>query len=76
MADKVRRIDYFYFEVQDKPGEGARLLGKLADGGVLLLFFVAFPAAGGKAQFTVVPEKPDLTKRLHQVIDGVCERVH
>jgi hypothetical protein len=60
MADKVRRVDYFYFEVQDKPGEGARLVDKLANGGVLLLFFVAFPGAGGKAQFTVVPEKPDL----------------
>lgn len=59
MADKIRRVDYFYFEIQDKPGEGARLLGKLADGGVLLLFFVAFPSSGGKAQFTVVPEKPD-----------------
>src|SRR5512133_551437 len=60
MADKIRRIDYFYFEVPDKPGEGARLVRKLADGGVLLSFFVAFPLAGGKAQFTVVPEKPDL----------------
>jgi hypothetical protein len=60
MADRVRRVDYFYFEVQDKPGEGARLVDKLSNGGVLLLFFVAFPVAGGKAQFTVVPEKPDL----------------
>jgi hypothetical protein len=60
MTDKVRRVDYFYFEVPDKPGEGARLVRKLADGGVLFLFFVAFPVAGGKAQFTVVPEKPDL----------------
>jgi hypothetical protein len=60
MADKIRRVDYFYFEVEDRPGEGARLLGKLADGGVSLLSFVAFPAAGGKAQFTVVPEKADL----------------
>jgi hypothetical protein len=60
MADKVRRVDYFYFEAQDKPGEGARLLGKLADAGVLLLSFTAFPVAGGKAQITVVPEKPDL----------------
>ena len=59
MADKIRRVDYFYFEVEDRPGEGARLLGKLADGGVSLLSFVAFPAAG-KAQVTVVPEKPDL----------------
>jgi hypothetical protein len=59
MADKIRRCDYFYFEVQDKPGEGARLLGKLADGGVLLRFIVAFPTSADKAQFTVVPEKPD-----------------
>lgn len=60
MADKIRRVDYFYFEVEDRPGEGARLLGKLADGGVSLLSFVAFPGAAGKAQVTVVPEKPDL----------------
>ena len=60
MTDKVRRVDYFYFEVQDKPGEGARLLGKLADAGVLLLSFTAFPIGGGKAQVSVVPEKPDL----------------
>jgi hypothetical protein len=60
MADKVRRVDYYYFEVQDKPGEGARLLGKMADGGVSLLSFVAFPVAGGKAQVTVIPEKPEL----------------
>jgi hypothetical protein len=59
MADRVRRVDYFYFEVQDKPGEGARLASKLASGGVQLLFFVAFPVAGGKTQFTVVPESPD-----------------
>ena len=60
MADKIRRADYFYFEVEDRPGEGARLLGKLADGGVSLLSFVAFPVAGSKAQVTVVPEKADL----------------
>ncbi|HEY6004660.1 MAG TPA: hypothetical protein VIV57_17430 [Anaeromyxobacter sp.] len=60
MADKIRRVDYFYFEVQDKPGEGARLFGKLAEGGVLLLSFNAFPVAGGKTQITAVPEKPDL----------------
>jgi len=60
MADKIRRVDYFYFDVQDKPGEGARLFGKLADAGILLLSFIAFPVAGGKAQVTVVPEKVEL----------------
>lgn len=59
MADKVRRVDYFYFEVQDRPGEGARLFGKLAHAGVSLLSFVAFPVAGGKAQVTVIPVKRD-----------------
>ena len=24
----------------------------------------------------IVAEKPDLTKQLHKVIDGVCETVH
>ena len=59
MADKIRRIDYFYFEVSDKPGEGARVLGKLKDAGVVLLSLTGFPIAGGKAQLTVVPEKVD-----------------
>ncbi len=59
MADKIRRVDYFYFEVEDKPGEGARVLGKLKDARVNLLGFVAFPTSGQKAQMTVIPEKAD-----------------
>ena len=35
------------------------------------LFNAATFALAGK-----VAEKPDLTKRLHQVIDGVCERLN
>lgn len=35
------------------------------------LFNAATFALAGK-----VAEKPDLTKRLHQVIDGICETVH
>jgi hypothetical protein len=35
------------------------------------LFNAATYALAGK-----VAEKPDLTKRLHQVIDGVCERLN
>ncbi len=59
MADKIQKVDYFYFEVEDKPGEGARVLGKLKDAQVNLLSFTAFPTGGGKAQLTVVPEKTD-----------------
>ncbi len=59
MAEEIRRIDYFYFWLDDRPGEGARVLGKLKDARVNLLSFTAFPGGGGKAQLTVVPEEPD-----------------
>jgi hypothetical protein len=58
MATKIRRAGYFTFQVEDKAGEGARLLGKLKDAQVNLLSFVAFPR-GGKAQVSVIPENAD-----------------
>ena len=48
MADQVRRVDYFYVEVPDKPGEGARVLSALKEAGINLLNFTAFPGSGGK----------------------------
>jgi len=59
MADEITRVGYFYFEVEDKPGEGTRVLGKLKEAQVNLLSFVGFPTTRGKAQLTVVPEKAD-----------------
>jgi hypothetical protein len=59
MADGIRKVGYFYFDVDDKPGEGARVLGKLKDAQVNLLAFTAFPSGSGRAQITVVPEKAD-----------------
>ena len=58
MADRVRRVPYWYFEVADQPGEGAKLFEKLRDQKVNLLHFTAFPVGGGKAQVDVVPEDP------------------
>jgi hypothetical protein len=58
MAATIRRVDYFNFWLDDKPGEGARLLGMLESAGVNLLSFTAFPGGGGRAQLTVVPEHP------------------
>jgi len=54
MADQIRRVDYYYVEVPDKPGEGVRVLGALKEAGVNLLSFTAFPASKGKAQIDVV----------------------
>jgi hypothetical protein len=59
MTDTVRRVGYFYFDVEDKPGEGARVLGQLKDAQVNLLAFTAFPTSGGRAQITVVPENAE-----------------
>ncbi len=56
MADKVRRVEYFYATVPDKPGEGLRVLSALKNAGVLLLALQAFPSGGGKAQLNLVPE--------------------
>lgn len=59
MADKARRVDYFYAEVADAPGEGARIFQKLKDAGVNLLSFNAFPGVANKAQIDFVPESSD-----------------
>lgn len=56
MADKVRRVEYYYVTVSDKPGEGLKILSALKNAGVLLLAYYAFPTGGGKAQLDLVPE--------------------
>ena len=45
MAETVQLAEYFYVQVPDKPGEGARLLAQLKEAGVNLLAFSGFPAA-------------------------------
>jgi hypothetical protein len=55
MADIIRKVAYFAMDVPNKPGEGARVVGKLAEAGVNLLAFSGFPS-GRKAQFDFMPE--------------------
>jgi predicted amino acid-binding ACT domain protein len=55
MAETVQLVEYFYVQVPDKPGEGARLLAQLKEAGVNLLAFSGFPA-GRKGQLDFVPE--------------------
>ena len=57
MATSVRIADYFYIEVPERAGEGARALGQLRDAGVNLLAISGFPA-GRRAQLDFVPEDP------------------
>lgn len=54
MPDWIRLVSYFYIEVADKPGEGARVLSHLRDAGVNLIAYHAFPR-GRRAQLDIIP---------------------
>jgi hypothetical protein len=63
MAETVKRVEYFYATVEDRPGEGRRLLEHLSEKGVNLLAFTAFPIGAGKSQLDFVPENAALLRR-------------
>jgi hypothetical protein len=58
MADLVRRTEYFYTTMPDRPGQGARLALALREAGVNLRALLAFPAGNGQSQVDLVPEDP------------------
>jgi len=58
MPDTVRRVDYYYTIVSDKPGEAARLLTALQQAKVNLLGFSGFPAGARRSQLDFIPENP------------------
>lgn len=60
--DTIRRVEYFYIQVPDKPGEGARALAALRQAGVNLLAYSGFPA-GKRAQLDFIPENPEAFKQ-------------
>ena len=55
MTDIIRKVDYFKAQVQDKAGEGARILSALLGEGINLLVFTGFPR-GRKTQLDFIPE--------------------
>lgn len=57
MAETVRQIDYFYVEVANKAGEGAKVLKALKEANINLLAFSGFPSAR-RAQLDFVPADP------------------
>jgi len=56
LAESVRRAEYFYAIVDDKPGEARRLLEYCSAHGVGLMSFTAFPIGEGRAQLDFFPE--------------------
>jgi len=56
MADRVRRVNYAYLIVPNRPGQGARITDQLREAGVNLLAYTAFPTRAGKAQVDLLAE--------------------
>lgn len=62
MSTTTLKVEYFYCNVQDQPGESYKLLALLADVGVNLLAFTAVPSGLLNTQFTLFPEDPQKLK--------------
>src|SRR6266852_2694080 len=56
VADAIQRIDYYYVNVPDKPGEAARILSALRQAGINLLGVSAFPHGARRSQLDFIPE--------------------
>lgn len=74
MAHKIRRVDYFYFTVDDQPGEAYKLLSLLNSLGVNLLALTLLPMGPSRTQIAVFPEDPGKLKqeaeRAKLILDG------
>ena len=56
MAYSIRRVDYFYTTVRDRPGEAYRLLDQMAEMGLNMLALAAMPVGPMHTQMTLFPE--------------------
>jgi len=63
MVETIRRVEYYYVLVPDKPGAGAVVLNALREAGVNLLAYLGFPAGRGRSQIDLVPEDPAAFKQ-------------
>ena len=54
MAETITRVDYFYIETPNKPGEAACALNAIKEAGINLLAFSGFPK-GRRAQLDFIP---------------------
>ncbi len=64
MADRVKKVNYCYMKVPNRPGNGERVLSEIRDSGINLLAYSGFPIGKGKAQLDFVPDDLVALKRL------------
>jgi len=63
MPANLRRVDYFYLMVEDRPGAACRILAKLAAAEVNLLAFNVVPTGSSHTQLIIFPEHSDRLAR-------------
>jgi hypothetical protein len=54
MADEMKKVEYYYVTVPDKPGEAHRILTAVHQAGINLLGFSAFPHGARKSQLDFI----------------------
>jgi hypothetical protein len=54
MADEVKKVEYYYMTVPDKPGEAHRILTAVHQAGINLLAFSAFPHGARRSQLDFI----------------------
>jgi hypothetical protein len=55
VAYRIRKVDYFYTTVRDRPGEAYKLLTQLAEMGLNLVAFTAVPIGPTHTQLALFP---------------------
>ena len=74
MATQISRVQYFYCNVRDRPGEAHRLLSRLAASGVDLLAFNAIPMGLDQTQLMLFPDDANPLARVAEneglLLDG------
>jgi hypothetical protein len=63
MASTVNEVEYYYAEVEDKPGVARKLLEFLSEKMVNLLAITAFPIGEGRSQIDLIPADPEVLKQ-------------
>jgi predicted amino acid-binding ACT domain protein len=74
MPYSIRRVEYYYTSVRDRPGAAYKLLAQMAEMGLNLVAFTAVPMGPMHTQLTIFPADPALmaatAQRAGMKIDG------
>jgi hypothetical protein len=76
MSYSIRRVEYYYVNVHNRPGEAYALLSQLASSEVNLLAFGAMPMGEQHAQLTLFPEDVPQLARVAERAGLVLEGPH